>query len=72
MNPIRIVAIILIAAGTLGLVYGGFNYTEDKHVAKVGSLEFSVKDEEHVSVPIWVSVAGIAVGAMLLFGGRKS
>jgi len=69
----KIVAIALIALGLLGLIYGGFNYTEDKHVAKLGSLEFSIKDEERVNIPVWASVAGIAVGAgLLLFGNRKS
>lgn len=72
MNFLKIVAIALIVAGTLGLVYGGFSYTEEEHVAKLGSLEFSVKDEEKVSIPLWVSVAGIAIGAgLLLFGNRK-
>jgi TRAP-type C4-dicarboxylate transport system permease small subunit len=72
MNVVRIVAIVLIVAGTLGLVYGGFSYTEEKEVAKLGSLEFSVKDEEKVSVPTWVSIVSIAVGAgLLLFGKRK-
>lgn len=73
MNVLRIVAIALIVAGTLGLVYGGFSYTEEKEVAKLGSLEFSVKDEEKVSVPAWASIVGIAVGAgLLLFGNRKN
>jgi hypothetical protein len=72
MNVVRVVAIALIVAGTLGLIYGGFSYTDEKQVAKLGSLEFSVKDEEKVSVPVWVSVFGIAVGAgLLLFGKRK-
>lgn len=69
----KIIAIALIALGILGLVYGGFNYTEDEHVAKLGSLEFSIKDEERVNIPVWASVAGIAIGAgLLLFGNRKS
>ncbi|OAJ71130.1 hypothetical protein A7976_06750 [Methylobacillus sp. MM3] len=73
MNFLKIVAIALIVAGTLGLVYGGFSYTEEEHVAKLGSLEFSVKDEEKVSIPLWASVAGIVIGAgLLLFGNRKS
>ena len=72
MNVFRIVAIALIVAGTLGLVYGGFSYTDEKQVAKLGSLEFSVKDEEKVAIPVWASVAGIAIGAgLLLFGNRK-
>lgn len=72
MNFLRIVGIALIVAGTLGLVYGGFSYTKEQEVAKLGSMEFSVKKEETVAVPVWVSVAGIAIGAGLLaFGGRK-
>jgi hypothetical protein len=72
MNVVRVVAIALIVAGTLGLIYGGFSYTNEKQVAKLGSLEFSVKDEEKVSVPVWVSVFGIAIGAgLLVFGKRK-
>jgi hypothetical protein len=72
MNVVRVVAIALIVAGTLGLIYGGFSYTDEKQVAKLGSLEFSVKDEEKVSVPVWVSVFGIAIGAgLLVFGKRK-
>lgn len=72
MNAVRILAIALIAAGTLGLVYGGFSYTEETQVAKIGSIEFSVKGEETVNIPVWLSVAGIAVGVgLLLFGDRK-
>lgn len=73
MSLLKIVAVALIVAGTLGLVYGGFSYTEEEHVAKLGSLEFTVKDEERVSIPVWASIAGIAIGAgLLLFGNRKS
>ena len=72
MNAVRIVAIVLIVAGTLGLVFGGFSYTDEKEVAKLGSLEFSVKDEGKVAIPVWASIAGIAIGAgLLLFGNRK-
>jgi TRAP-type C4-dicarboxylate transport system permease small subunit len=73
MNFLKIVAIALIVAGTLGLIYGGFSYTEEEHIAKLGSLEFTVKDEEKVSVPVWASIVGIAIGAgLLLFGNRKN
>lgn len=72
MNAVKILAIALIVAGTLGLAYGSFSYTEETHVAKLGSLEFSVKDKETVEIPLWASIAAIAVGAaMLLVGGKK-
>ena len=36
MYGIRIAAIVLIVAGVLGLVYGGFSVTRETHQAKVG------------------------------------
>jgi hypothetical protein len=36
---VKIAAIVLIAAGILGLVYGGFSYTKETDEAKIGSLE---------------------------------
>ena len=35
---VKILAIVLIVAGSLGLVYGGFTYTKDTHEAKLGSI----------------------------------
>jgi TRAP-type C4-dicarboxylate transport system permease small subunit len=72
MSGLRIVAIVLIVAGTLGLAYGSFTYTKETHQAKLGPIELSVKDRETVHVPIWLSIGAIAAGAaLLLFGGRK-
>ena len=72
MNAIKIAAIVLIAAGILGLVYGGFSYTTETHEAKIGSLELSVKDKETVNVPVWAGVGAIVVGGLLLLVPRKS
>ncbi|MEO7115471.1 MAG: hypothetical protein ABIZ18_06400 [Caldimonas sp.] len=67
----RIVAIVLIVAGLLGLVYGSFSYTRDKTAIKLGPLELSVKEKETVNVPVWAGVGAIVVGGLLLaFGGR--
>jgi hypothetical protein len=72
MNASRIAAIVLIAAGVLGLIYHGFSYTKDSHEAKLGSLELSVQHKESVDVPDWLSVGAIVAGAaLLLFGARK-
>jgi drug/metabolite transporter (DMT)-like permease len=72
MNAARMVAIVLIAAGVLGLVYHGFTYTKALHEAKLGSLELSLQHKETVDVPQWLGVGAIVAGAaLLLFGGRK-
>ena len=73
MNAMKILAIVLIVGGILGLAYGGFTYTKETHQAKVGPIVLSVKDKETVNVPLWVSVGAIVVGGLILvFGNRKS
>jgi hypothetical protein len=72
MNASKTAAIVLIAAGVLGLIYHGFSYTKDSHEAKLGSLELSLQHKETVDVPDWLSVGAIVAGAaLLLFGARK-
>ena len=73
MNPTKIVAIVLIVAGVLGLAYGKFSYTKETHDAKVGPIEFSVKDKETVNVPVWAGIGAIVIGAgLLLTAGRRA
>jgi len=72
MNVVKIMAIVLIIAGILGLVYGSFTYTRETQEAKLGPLELSVKDTQTVYVPVWVGVGTIlAGGGLLLFASRK-
>lgn len=72
MNAARIVGVLLIVAGVLGLVYGSFSYTKETHQAKLGPIELSMKDKETVNVPVWVGVGAIAIGGLLLLiGGNK-
>ena len=66
MNSTKIAAIVLIVAGVLGLVYGSFTYTKETHKADLGPLQFTVKDKETVSIPVWAGVGAIAVGVVLL------
>ena len=67
----KIVGLLLIVAGALALVYGGFSYTRDKTAVKLGPLELTVKEKETVNVPVWAGVGAIVVGGLLLvLGGR--
>ena len=44
MNAVKILAIALIVAGALGLLYGGFTYTKETHEAKLGPIVLSVSE----------------------------
>jgi len=72
MNPTRLIGIILIVAGGLGLAYGGFSYTKESTAMKLGSMELKVQERKTVTVPLIVSAGAIAIGIFLLVAaGRK-
>ena len=71
MNTVKTLAIVLVIAGALGLMYGSFTYTKDSHDAKLGPIELSVKDKETVNIPVWAGVGAVLIGGILLLVGNK-
>ena len=69
----RTIGIVLLVIGILALVYGGINYTKNRTVLKVGSM--NVTAAEHRSIPI-PAVAGVVVllggVGLLVVGNRRS
>ena len=72
MGSIKMAGIVLVAAGLLGLAYGGFTFTKDTHDTKIGPLELSVKDKERVNIPIWAGVAAVVAGGVIVLMPRKA
>ena len=72
MNAIKLFAVAFIVAGVLGLAYGGFSYTKDTTVLKLGTVELSAKEKQTVNIPMWAGIAAIVAGGVLLVvGGKK-
>jgi len=72
MKALKIIAVLLVAAGLYVLVYGGVNYPQANHEAKIGSMEFDVKNEGRTHIPDWAGVAAVVLGTlMLLVPARK-
>ena len=71
MDAQKLVAILLIVAGALGLAYGGFSYTKETHQANVGPLHLSVDEKQHVNVPAWAGVGAIVIGGIMLVMSKK-
>ncbi len=72
MNITKLIAILCIVGGSLGLMYGGFTYTKETHQADIGSLHLAVDEKKHVNVPVWAGVGGIAFGILLLAMYKKT
>jgi hypothetical protein len=72
VSAVKLVGILLIVGGVLGVVFTSFTYTSETHEAKLGPVELSIEEKETVSIPTWASVGAIVAGGLLLaFGGGK-
>ena len=72
MNPSKLIGIILIVAGSMGLAYGGFSYTKQTTAVKLGPIELKVDEKKSVNVPMIISAGAIALGVFMLMAvGRK-
>jgi len=63
-------AVALIALGAASLAWPEFSYTKESHDAKLGPLEFTLKEKETLRIPVWVGLACVALGTGLLWRRR--
>ena len=66
MSATKIVGMILLAAGILGLLYGHFEYTKETHEGQFGPFKFSIVEKETAVIPSWASIIVIVAGVVLL------
>ena len=69
----KALAIVLIAIGLVGLIYGGVSWTHREKVVDLGPVE--VSHDKRESVPLPPIVGGICLLggiAMLVTGGRRA
>lgn len=71
MNSVRVIALVLVIGGVLGLAYGGFSYTKENHQAKIGPIDISVQEKQTVNIPLWAGVGAIVIGGVLLLSPRR-
>jgi hypothetical protein len=71
MSTLRIMAIVLIVAGIVALMYGKLSYTKETHDIKLGPLEMSIAEKQTVNVPVWAGILALVGGGVLLIYGSK-
>jgi hypothetical protein len=71
MTPTKIIGILLLVGGLLGLVLGGFSFTKETHKASLGPISMSVEEKQTVNIPLWASIAALVAGAAVLVVGSK-
>ena len=67
MRELWIVAIVLIAASVIALVYGGITHPRTTHDTQLGPVELSLTDKVTINFPAWAGVGAVLVSGALLF-----
>jgi hypothetical protein len=69
---VRVLGVVLVVAGLIALLAGGFSFTRRREVARVGPISATVKEKQTYPVARWAGVALILAGVGLVaVGGRK-
>lgn len=72
MNGLKTVGLVLLVLGALGLVYGGFSYTESSSDLDLGGVSIEVENQERVNVPLWLGLGFVVIGGGLLLGAGRT
>ena len=69
MRPLGWIGALLIVAGGVVLAMRGLSYTKERQEVNIGPVE--VAAERKGFIPPLAGAAAVAVGAILVFAGRK-
>lgn len=68
----RVIGVILIVLGVIGLVVGGISYTRSRHTVSVGPLSATVTEKQTVPIPPILGGVAVLVGiGLVVAGGRR-
>jgi hypothetical protein len=69
----KLIAIVLIVLGVIGLVAGGISWTQREKVVDLGPVEVTTENRESIPLPPIVGGLLLVAGVVLLVAnGRKS
>ncbi|WP_341939098.1 hypothetical protein [Marinimicrobium sp. C2-29] len=71
MNIFKLIAIVVILAGTQGLLYGSYSHFNGDHQAAVDANEQQMLSDAAVTTQIWAGLGAMAAGSALFLYGVK-
>jgi len=67
----KLLGIILIVLGAIGILWGGFSYVKDRDTVDLGVAEVVVEEKGRVTVPPIIGVVLLVAGGAILGASRK-
>lgn len=68
----KIVGIVLIVLGLIGLAYGGITWTQREKVVDLGPVEITRESRERIPVPPVAGGLALLAGAALVLASRRT
>jgi drug/metabolite transporter (DMT)-like permease len=67
----KLLGILLIVAGVIGVIYGGFTYTSHKKAVDMGPIQIDKTEHHSVPIPPILGAVAILAGGAMVFGAGK-
>ena len=67
----RVLGVVLVVAGLIALVAGGFSFTRKREVMRVGPVSASVRETESYPMARWVGSGLLLLGIGLVAAGSR-
>jgi hypothetical protein len=67
----RLIGMLLIIAGVIGLAWGGFTYTKERHNVDLGPVDFQVTEKKTVPIPPIAGAVAVVAGILLVATDRR-
>jgi len=68
----KVLGVILIVLGILGIAWGGFTYTTEKKVFSVGPIEATREKTHDVPIPPIAGAVSLVAGVAVLASGKRT
>ncbi len=62
----KMIGILLIVIGTIGIIWGGVTYVKDRDTTHLGPVDIVVEHKDRISMPPAVGVAALIAGGLLV------
>ena len=69
----RMIGIVLIIVGAIGIIWGGIGYIKDRDTTHIGPVDIVVEKKGRISIPPVVGVAALVAGGLMVgMSSRRS
>jgi hypothetical protein len=67
----RLIGIVLIVVGLVGVIWGGISWTQQETVADIGPLEITTQERESLPIPPIAGAICLIAGTVMVIGAKR-